>query len=527
MEAGEVCLVDDGKKWSAVQVFEEAEVHLAAKAFARDLKDHPSSTAVKSSKRVLEEIEKAHQQQGQKQSDRCLTLATELLRIHFSTALPDDFRKADIMMSCLRVLSREGMHKLITDDILAETQRFLWFPSIFSEIYLTKAHSYFCQGKANVSKKCTDVVANTPEYVSGCASEKEWLERLQTGQNLALQYFETPAAYQAEQPALGEQSSMGLRCKSKKALYSYPSVAGSSKSTESYSILSVDGAGLQSIMPAAILSELELRLHKPLHQVFRLMAGASTGAVIVGGLVTPTAQATTPLYSACDIAQKLVFQHKQIFSLTPTPGRPSAREGVEKLLGEMTYYEKSDDPIYLRDTLGNIMVTACRDDGSLCHWVTEEAKAGGKDQYPKNLKLFDVLRSSAAGTFPRHEFNGQKYFDAKLRACSPAMQALRWAEQDSKCERSTLLLSLGCGATEDDLSSTCASVHSELLQRDNRGGRFMYHRCDPKLQTKLSSSGIMTPEGIAALLDAAESYLQEAYCSESNWFNKMIEKLSV
>ena len=392
MEAGEVCLVDDGKKWSAVQVFEEAEVHLAAKAFARDLKDHPSSTAVKSSKRVLEEIEKAHQQQGQKQSDRCLTLATELLRIHFSTALPDDFRKADIMMSCLRVLSREGMHKLITDDILAETQRFLWFPSIFSEIYLTKAHSYFCQGKANVSKKCTDVVANTPEYVSGCASEKEWLERLQTGQNLALQYFETPAAYQAEQPALGEQSSMGLRCKSKKALYSYPSVAGSSKSTESYSILSVDGAGLQSIMPAAILSELELRLHKPLHQVFRLMAGASTGAVIVGGLVTPTAQATTPLYSACDIAQKLVFQHKQIFSLTPTPGRPSAREGVEKLLGEMTYYEKSDDPIYLRDTLGNIMVTACRDDGSLCHWVTEEAKAGGKDQYPKNLKLFDVLR---------------------------------------------------------------------------------------------------------------------------------------
>ena len=108
------------------------------------------------------------------------------------------------------------------------------------------------------------------------------------------------------------------------------------------------------------------------------------------------------------------------------------------------------------------------------------------------------------------------------------MQALEWAEQDSKCERSTLLLSLGCGATEDDLSSTCASVHSELLQRDKRGGRFMYHRCDPKLQTKLSSSsGIMTPEGIAALLDTAESYLQEAYCSESNWFNKMIEKLSV
>ncbi|CAE7280982.1 PLP2 [Symbiodinium sp. CCMP2456] len=527
-KGGEVCLVDDGKKWSAVQVFKAGDVHLAARALACDLKDHPSSTAVPSPKRVLEELEKALRQQGREQGDRRLALATELLRIHFSPALPNDFRKAEIMMSCLGILSEEGMHKLITDEILADTQRFLWFPSIFSKIYLTKAHSYLCQGKANSSKKCTDVVAMTPEYVSGSASEKEWLERLQMGQSLALQYFETPTAYQAEQHVWGERSSMGRRCKSGKALYSYE-VAGRSKPAEPYGILSVDGAGVQSIMPAAILSELELRLHKPLHQVFRLMAGASTGAVIVGGLVTPLNQATTPRYSACDIAKFLVFQHKQIFSMTPAGSLP--REGLDKILGSRTSYDDNQsDPIYLRDTLGNIMVTACREDGSLCHWVTEEAKAGGKDQYPKNLKLFDVLRSSAAGTFPRHEFNGLKYFDAKLEACNPAMQALRWAEQDNKRERSMLLLSLGCGATEDDLSGTCAGVHcvhSELLQ-GNRGERFMYHRCDPKLQTKLSSSsGIMTPEGIATLLDTAETYLQEAYCSESNWFNKMIEKLSV
>ena len=106
------------------------------------------------------------------------------------------------------------------------------------------------------------------------------------------------------------------------------------------------------------------------------------------------------------------------------------------------------------------------------------------------------------------------------------MQALSWAEQDHACERNTLLLSLGCGETKRGLSGACASIHSELLQH-NRGSRFTYNRCDPKLQTKLSSSGITTPEDIASLLDTAESYLQEAYCSESNWFNKMIEKLSV
>ena len=401
----EVCLVDDGQKWSAVQVFKAGDigdVQLAARALAGDLKDHPSSTAVSSLKRVLEELEKALRQQGREQGDRGLALATELLRIHFSPALPNDFRKAEIMMSCLGILSEEGMHKLITDEILADTQRFLWFPSIFSKIYLTKAHSYLCQGKANLSEKCTDVVAKTPEYVSGSESEKEWLKRLQTGQSLALQHFESPAAYQAEQPAWGERSSMGRRCKSGKALYVYEEVAGRSKPAEPYGILSVDGAGVQSIMPAVILSELELRLRKPLHQIFRLMAGASTGAVIVGGLVTPlndVAQATTPRYSACDIAQLLVFQHKQIFSTTPT-GSHLPREGVEKILGSMTYYDDNQsDPIYLRDTLGNIMVTACRNDGSLSHWVTEEAKAFEKYKYPRNLRLFDVLR-------PRGGFGG-------------------------------------------------------------------------------------------------------------------------
>ncbi|CAE7672190.1 PLP2 [Symbiodinium necroappetens] len=410
----EVCLVDDGQKWSAVQVFKAGDigdVQLAARALAGDLKDHPSSTAVSSLKRVLEELEKALRQQGREQGDRGLALATELLRIHFSPALPNDFRKAEIMMSCLGILSEEGMHKLITDEILADTQRFLWFPSIFSKIYLTKAHSYLCQGKANLSEKCTDVVAKTPEYVSGSESEKEWLKRLQTGQSLALQHFESPAAYQAEQPAWGERSSMGRRCKSGKALYVYEEVAGRSKPAEPYGILSVNGAGVQSIMPAVILSELELRLRKPLHQIFRLMAGASTGAVIVGGLVTPTAQATTPRYSACDIAQLLVFQHKQIFSMTPT-GSHLPREGVEKILGSMTYYDDNpSSPIYLRDTLGNIMVTACRKDGSLSQWVSEEAKAFEKYQYPRNLRLFDVLRprGGSGGGFNACAVLGKSY----------------------------------------------------------------------------------------------------------------------
>ena len=53
--------------------------------------------------------------------------------------------------------------------------------------------------------------------------------------------------------------------------------------------------------------------------------------------------------------------------------------------------------------------------------------------------------------------------------------------------------------------------------------KLSYHR--PRLQTDISWSDT-SAESIAKLLDRAESYLQEAYCAESNWFNKMIEKLS-
>ncbi|WCR54449.1 MAG: hypothetical protein PG981_001471 [Wolbachia endosymbiont of Ctenocephalides orientis wCori] len=49
-------------------------------------------------------------------------------------------------------------------------------------------------------------------------------------------------------------------------------------------ILSVDGGGIRGIIPAIILAEIENRTKKPISETFDLMAGTSTGGIVVAGL---------------------------------------------------------------------------------------------------------------------------------------------------------------------------------------------------------------------------------------------------
>lgn len=49
-------------------------------------------------------------------------------------------------------------------------------------------------------------------------------------------------------------------------------------------ILSVDGGGIRGIIPLASLVKLESREGKPLHEIFDMVAGTSTGAVISAGI---------------------------------------------------------------------------------------------------------------------------------------------------------------------------------------------------------------------------------------------------
>jgi predicted acylesterase/phospholipase RssA len=56
---------------------------------------------------------------------------------------------------------------------------------------------------------------------------------------------------------------------------------------KTWRILSIDGGGIRGLIPATILSAIETQTGKPIHELFDLIAGTSTGAILTLGLTKP------------------------------------------------------------------------------------------------------------------------------------------------------------------------------------------------------------------------------------------------
>ncbi len=75
-------------------------------------------------------------------------------------------------------------------------------------------------------------------------------------------------------------------------------------------VLSVDGGGIRGLIPALVLAEVERRTGRPARELFDLMAGTSTGALIACALAKPD-----PL-PASAVAELYVEDGPRIFSRT-------------------------------------------------------------------------------------------------------------------------------------------------------------------------------------------------------------------
>lgn len=65
--------------------------------------------------------------------------------------------------------------------------------------------------------------------------------------------------------------------------------------TKKYRILSIDGGGVRGIIPARILQEIEEKAGKPIYQLFDMIVGTSTGALIALALTRPKCKIYDPL----------------------------------------------------------------------------------------------------------------------------------------------------------------------------------------------------------------------------------------
>ncbi len=81
-----------------------------------------------------------------------------------------------------------------------------------------------------------------------------------------------------------------------------------------FKILSIDGGGIRGIIPAIILAEIEKRTGKRISQLFDLIAGTSTGGMLVLGLTKPNPEnAGLPHYTAEELIEFYRQHGKRIF----------------------------------------------------------------------------------------------------------------------------------------------------------------------------------------------------------------------
>ena len=81
-----------------------------------------------------------------------------------------------------------------------------------------------------------------------------------------------------------------------------------------FPILSIDGGGIRGIIPALILAELEKRTGKRVHELFKLVAGTSTGGILALGLTVPGDAPEQARYSAADLVELYEKDGPKIFS---------------------------------------------------------------------------------------------------------------------------------------------------------------------------------------------------------------------
>ncbi|MBD0392233.1 patatin-like phospholipase family protein [Wolbachia endosymbiont of Pentalonia nigronervosa] len=163
-------------------------------------------------------------------------------------------------------------------------------------------------------------------------------------------------------------------------------------------ILSIDGGGIRGIIPAIILTEIEKRSKKPISQIFDLMAGTSTGGVVVAGLCKKNNKGS-PQYSANDLVElyqqygpyifKSSFWRKSIASWFN--GAQYSYQNIEFILDK--YFGKSTTA----DISSNLLLTSY-DIQNNCPFFFKSWKR-------ENIKLKDALRATtAAPTYfiPKH-----------------------------------------------------------------------------------------------------------------------------
>jgi patatin-like phospholipase/acyl hydrolase len=194
-------------------------------------------------------------------------------------------------------------------------------------------------------------------------------------------------------------------------------------------ILAIDGGGIRGLIPALVLAEIETRTGRPVCELFDLVAGTSTGAIIACALTRPDPMPAERVAAIYEDEGPQIFHASLVKQDTSLGGvvdeRYDARELVASLrrhLGETA----------LGEALTGILVTA----------YDLQARAALELRRTDDVSMVDAAHaSSAAPTYFEPVRHGARtLIDGGVFAINPSL--LAYAEADGDI---AVLASLGTG----------------------------------------------------------------------------------
>lgn len=217
-------------------------------------------------------------------------------------------------------------------------------------------------------------------------------------------------------------------------------------------ILSIDGGGIRGIIPALVLNEIETRTGKPICQMFDLIAGTSTGGLIVLGLTKPNAHGK-PEYTASDIVKlyevdgDFIFYQSFLRMVDKLGSLLDAKYAPENIEKVMRRYFKDT---WLDEALTEVLVTAYEIERRDTFFF-KSTKA--KKETKRNFLMCDAARATSAAPtyFPPKKIPTKDltaYYaliDGGVFANNPAMCAYVEALTMFADEKDFLVVSLGTG----------------------------------------------------------------------------------
>ena len=230
-------------------------------------------------------------------------------------------------------------------------------------------------------------------------------------------------------------------------------------------ILSIDGGGIRGLMPAAFLAALEDRAGRPVHEMFDLVTGTSTGALLAAGLVKHR-----PL-TAAQVRDYYIRDGDYIFTRSPLRRVASALVGPkydDQPLENVLLAAFGDT--WLSDCIVPLLIPSY-ELGLRQAWFFKSWKAQGRDipaphhRVLYDYRLRDVVRAAVAAPtyFRPAKFlsrAGQEgvFIDGAVVANNPALCALASARRLNPDAKRFLLLSLGTGQYTSPIGYTESSA---------------------------------------------------------------------